>query len=73
MYSYVVKGSEDGVIGVFTSRKKAVECGVNYTTQYDSADDFCAVRKLSNFYTEVVSDNYTAEIERFFTNYNPVS
>ena len=71
MYSYTVKGSEDGVIGVFTSKKAALQCAKQYCLAFDSA----AVKTTvdTKAYVSMSSEQFSAEVERYHTNYNPLS
>ena len=74
--SYIVKGSEDGPIGVFTSHKRALECAIQYVNQ--STDTLEATGweiDKSLYYTCISHPNTSigANIEVFHTNYNPLT
>ena len=68
MYSYLVTGSNDGPIGIFTSKPKALECAIAYVKQ--STDQFTV--DSGKYYTSVFTEDTEASLERFHTNYNPI-
>lgn len=58
---YVVKGSDDGVIGVYGSRKSALECAKRY------CGDDCDV-ETSSWGTSVYGNSCSADIESWQVN-----
>lgn len=69
-YAYTVKGSEDGIIGVYTSYKKAViraKQYVNDSTEKNIFDDV-EVNMRSKFYSLVHSEEsrVEADVERHY-------
>ena len=74
--SYIVKGSEDGPIGVFTSHAKALECACMYVNQSINTlqAEGWEIDK-SQYYTCISHPDTSvdANIEVFHTNYNPLT
>lgn len=60
-YAYVVRGSEDGNIGVYSSKKKALKRAVDYVTQQG---DEHTIDKYQ-WVTYVASEWSTADVEKF--------
>ena len=74
MRVYIVRGSEDGNIGVFSSAKKAYDRGCKYFTD-NGWEDFVApdVAKVkaelkTSGYSQIDYGNSYAEIEVFYLN-----
>jgi len=53
---YVVKGSEDGILGVFSNKKAAWETAVNYVEQIDKIEDKSKIKK--EFYKDGYANVY---------------
>ena len=69
--SYIVNGSEDGIIAVFTNQNKAIDCAKTYVTKYSENDEpKCTIEK-NKYVIFVAGDHSTANIEIFYTNSNP--
>jgi len=71
---YVVRGSEDGTLGVFGNFKAAHSCAVNYLTQW-SPDAKCTSYKEALKYKSIATidrdiDYVTADIELFYFNHD---
>ena len=68
----VVKGSQDGILGVFTNKKRAFECASayvfgTYETELNmNYAKFC--KKMSRNYCEVGEGYATASCEAFYLN-----
>ena len=60
--AYIVKGSEDGVIGVYGSKKKALECAKRYCGTGCDIDDTC------DHWTNVEGSFCSAEITLWYVN-----
>lgn len=69
MYAYVVKGSEDGNLGVFRSKKRAIEAAKEYVTNAATlaGDDF-AITEFASCGQIVVAADWSwvsCDIEQF--------
>lgn len=67
-YAYVVKGSEDGVIGVYSSKERAIIAGRNYYCAGNNCAPFyCDIEERGPDWIIVSGDSSwaNAEIERF--------
>ena len=66
-YAYIVRGSEDGNIGVFGSRKRAVTRAVQYVQQGSEDEIVVSVEHLNEWITYVNSEgtSSSADVERF--------
>lgn len=71
MFAYVVKGSEDGNLSVFRSKKKAIEAAKEYVANGDELDINTADFKIESFcdgdLISVSCENswVSADIEKF--------
>ena len=67
-YAYVVKGYQDGTIGVFTNKKKAIACGVRYVnsglSEHEQNTD---IEVDARDWIIFIGNN--AEVEKFHMNY----
>ncbi len=67
-YAYVVRGYHDGVIGVFTNKKKAINCGIRYAKnslgEHEQNTDIEVDAR--DWITFIGND---AEVEKFHMNY----
>ena len=61
-YAYQVTGSEDGTIGIFANRKRAIEKAVEYVTQ----DSWAFEREDSNGDVYIEGDRISARVEQWF-------
>ena len=61
-YVYQVTGSEDGTIGIFANRKRAIEKAVEYVTQVSWACE----REDSNGDVYIEGDRISARVEQWF-------
>lgn len=66
-YVYIVTGSEDGVIGTFTSYKKAVASAEYYVAGAVDITPDVEVDKLSDGYTSVYAEDswVTADVNKW--------
>ena len=75
---YVVRGSEDGVLGVFTNKKLACICACKYTeTSFKTHYPKACKGVESHYYYDVVgkADQFgcvSAEIQEFNLNNDPI-
>ena len=68
-FTYIVRGSEDGNLGVFTTKKRAVACATNYVQQ---AGVNPQTEKCGDWHTEVSTEtgHSTASVEKFNLNWD---
>jgi len=68
---YVVRGSEDGNLGVFSNKKLAFECAMNYMNNYDyKTKSYSKVCKELNedWYCNITDGFIVAQIKCFWLN-----
>lgn len=69
---YVVRGSEDGILGVYTNKKLAYENAVSYLTQNDKASDLTITKikkdKDGQYTSKKIPATYQNVINVFKTN-----
>lgn len=76
MYSYVVKGSEDGILGVYTNRQVAVQRAEDYVQASIRSNEHVSIDDSEWFISVHVVDQEDimchhcihASVERFITN-----
>ena len=64
-YAYVVKGSEDGNLGVYGNHKRALQAAIAYVNQTQDPTEEVEIRKVHKFYTSVYGSYTSAEVETF--------
>jgi len=69
-YAYVVRGYDDGVIAVFTNKKKAIACGINYTKSGQSEHEQGSDIEVDSrdWVTFIGNHSNGAEVEKYHIN-----
>ena len=65
-YAYVVKGSEDGNLGVYGNHKRALQAAIAYVNQTQDPTEEMDIRKVHKSYTSIHGSYTSADIETFY-------
>tara|TARA_R110001606_G_scaffold219736_1_gene367602 strand:+ start:373 stop:576 length:204 start_codon:yes stop_codon:yes gene_type:complete len=61
---YQVNGSEDGVLGIYGNKKRAIEAAIQYV-QYSGSEEF-TVDTNNPYITYIEGEDSTAQVEQFY-------
>ena len=65
-YAYVVKGSEDGNIGVYSTMKKAKIAAAQYIAQSQNFHSEICIESETKYHVLLRGDYTSAEVEQFY-------
>lgn len=66
-YAYIVTGSEDGIIGVYSNYKSACKKAVEYCTDEDSLIlEWCGGNLRDDYHINIQGKNCSADVDKWW-------
>ena len=63
-YVYQVHGNHDGVLDIYSSKKRAIDAAIEYVQQ--SGNDYFNIDKDNPYITYIEGEDSTAQVEQFY-------